>query len=64
MIFRTDQRVTLEDVENLYRENIVQEISELVHRQLVTSSLQSTFRNVLEISMQVRVILTLWLVMN
>ncbi|XP_052099826.1 uncharacterized protein LOC127734153 isoform X2 [Mytilus californianus] len=46
--------VTLEDMENLHRETVVQEISELVHRQLVTSSLESTFRNVLEITMQDR----------
>lgn len=46
--------VTLENIENLHRETVVQEISELVHRQLVTSSLESTFRNVLEITMQDR----------
>ncbi|XP_071171404.1 uncharacterized protein [Mytilus edulis] len=46
--------MTLENIESLHRENVVQEISELVHRQLVTSSLESTFRNVLEITMQDR----------
>lgn len=51
--------MTLENIESLHRENVVQEISELVHRQLVTSSLESTFRNVLEITMQVHISLCL-----
>ena len=46
--------VTIDNIETLQRENLVQEISELVHQQLVTTTLESTFRNVLEISMENR----------
>ena len=52
-MFRSGAAVTIDNIETLQRENLVQEISELVHQQLVTTTLESTFRNVLEISMEV-----------
>lgn len=41
-------RQTANTVEEISREQIISEISELVHRQLVSNSLQSDFRTVLE----------------
>lgn len=40
-------------VEELQQESLVQEVSELVHRRLVTSALEGNFRNVLELHVQV-----------
>lgn len=46
--------IPLHVVEEMQREEFVQEISELVHRQLVTSTLQGNFRTTLELTMRVR----------
>jgi len=40
-------------VEDLQQENLVQEVSELVHRRLVSTALQGEFRNVLELHVRV-----------
>ena len=45
--------IPLHVVEEMQREEFVQEISELVHRQLVTSTLQGNFRTTLELTMRV-----------
>lgn len=46
--------IPLHVVEEMQREEFVQEISELVHRQLVTSTLQGNFRTTLELTMRDR----------
>ncbi|XP_064631292.1 uncharacterized protein LOC135489726 [Lineus longissimus] len=46
------QRFSWNSIEQSQRENIISEISELVHQQLVTSSLESEFRGSLELHMQ------------
>lgn len=46
--------IPLHVVEEAHREDMVQEISELVHRQLVTSTLGGNFRTTLELTMRVR----------
>ncbi|XP_053406797.1 uncharacterized protein LOC128559399 [Mercenaria mercenaria] len=42
-------------VEDMQQESLVQEVSELVHRRLVTSTLEGEFRNVLELHIRNRV---------
>lgn len=49
------QPVTWNVVSDIQRENIVQEISELVHQHLVTTTLEGGFRNVLEFHLRDRV---------
>jgi hypothetical protein len=46
--------IPLHVVEEAQREDMIQEISELVHRQLVTSTLSGNFRTTLELTMRVR----------
>ncbi|KAK3590185.1 hypothetical protein CHS0354_041241 [Potamilus streckersoni] len=50
-----EQIVNWNDITEIQHENLVQEISELVHRRLVTSSLDSEFRQNLELHVQHRV---------
>lgn len=49
------QPVTWNVVSDIHRETIVQEISELVHQHLVTTTLDGGFRNVLEFHLRERV---------
>ena len=54
LFYRPDpQPVTWNVVSDIQRENIVQEISELVHQHLVTQTLEGGFRNVLEFHLRV-----------
>ncbi|XP_071828378.1 uncharacterized protein [Apostichopus japonicus] len=43
---------SVEDIQQIHRENIITEISNLVHSQLVTSTLESNFRGQLEVMLQ------------
>ncbi|OWF40190.1 uncharacterized protein LOC110464106 [Mizuhopecten yessoensis] len=52
---QTYQRILGYDSEDRHHEDMVQEISELVHSRIVTSTLEGDFRTRLEISMQERV---------
>lgn len=44
--------LTSSEIREIHREEIVQEISELVHRRLVSTSLEGEFRNVLELTIR------------
>lgn len=48
-------------LDQMHHEELIVEISDLIHRQLVTSSLNGNFRNVLERRLRVRRILLLLL---
>lgn len=48
-------------LDQMHHEELIVEISDLIHRQLVTSSLNGNFRNVLERRLRVRRIMLLLL---
>ena len=55
MLFRQENELRAwQEITELQRERIVIEISDLVHRQLVTSALESDFRSHLEQNVLVR----------
>ena len=51
--FSENIEVGWHDVEEIQHEDLVQEISELVHRRLVSNTLEGEFRNVLEFHIRV-----------
>lgn len=54
-ILNSDQArpLTPGEIQEIHREEIVQEISELVHRGLVSTTLEGEFRNILELTIRV-----------
>jgi len=47
------QEVNWHTIEEQHQEELVQEVSELVHRRLVTSALEGEFRSVMELHVRV-----------
>ncbi|KAH3786725.1 hypothetical protein DPMN_164834 [Dreissena polymorpha] len=53
-LFFSVHEVNWHTIEEQQQKELIQEVSELLHRRLVTSTLQGEFRNIIELHVQVR----------